>query len=190
VPLPTALVEFALNHRSRPAPGIEVMVTPRYQITLQPDFPIPGPNSVSWIRCGPGEADEVIVEARASVAPRHLPMMWVVDPGTEPANFADYLEGRDIHPDPRAPEVAVMALPIEATIESPEIAGLQFHDALADLATFRRADAVGKLSSQSCSETMPSSSRLRNGDVSTSWRRATAMSCSQRWTESRRAPRA
>ena len=54
------LVDFANNLRQQAAPGVEVIVTPRYQITLQPDFPIPGPNSVSWVRCRPDEAGEVI----------------------------------------------------------------------------------------------------------------------------------
>jgi GNAT superfamily N-acetyltransferase len=149
VPLPPSLVEFARHHRSQPAPGIEVILTPRYQITLQPDFPIPGPNSISWVRCRPGEADEVIQEARASVAPRHLPVMWIVDPETEPSNFSNYLEARDIRPDPRAPEAEVMVLPIEANVEPPVIAGLEIHDALADLATFRSADGIGAEAFQS-----------------------------------------
>jgi len=31
------LVDFANNLRQQAAPGVEVIVTPRYQITLQPD---------------------------------------------------------------------------------------------------------------------------------------------------------
>lgn len=136
------LVDFANNLRQPPAPGVEVIVTPRYQITLQPDFPIPGPNSVSWIRCRPAEADEVIREARATIAPRHLPVMWTLDPGTEPHDFVEHLEAHGIHPDPHGVESAVMVLPIDAPMDSPEIPGLEIHDALADLATFRRADAA------------------------------------------------
>jgi hypothetical protein len=52
---------------------MEVIVTPRYVITLQPDLPIPGPNGVSFIRCRPDETDEVIREARATFAARRLP---------------------------------------------------------------------------------------------------------------------
>src|SRR2546429_4096513 len=52
-----ALVEFANHHRQPAAPGIEVIETPRYRITLQPDFPIPGPNSIAWVRCSAGDAD-------------------------------------------------------------------------------------------------------------------------------------
>ena len=77
-----ALIEFANHHRQQPAPGVEVIVTPRYQITLQPDFPTPGPNSVSWIRCRPDESDELVREVRATIAPRHLPVMWTLDPDT------------------------------------------------------------------------------------------------------------
>jgi GNAT superfamily N-acetyltransferase len=136
------LVDFANNLRQPAAPGVEVIVTPRYQITLQPDFPIPGPNSISWIRCTADEAADVIREARATIAPRHLPVMWTLDPGTEPPDFADNLEAHGIHPDPHGVESAVMVLPIDAPVEAPAIPGLEIHDALADLALFRRADAA------------------------------------------------
>lgn len=86
-----ALVEFANHRRPQPEPGTEVIVTRRYLITLQPDFPIPGPNSVSFIRCRHDEADEVIREARATIAPLHLPVMWTLDPETVPPDFADDL---------------------------------------------------------------------------------------------------
>ena len=135
-----ALIEFANHHRPQPAPGVETIVTPRYQITLTPDFPIPGPNSVAWIRCRPDEADEVIREARATIAPRHLPVMWTLDPETEPADFADHLAKHGVHPDPHGAEVAVMVLPVDATVDAPAISGLAIRDALTDLATFRSAD--------------------------------------------------
>ena len=136
------LVDFANNLRQQAAPGVEVIVTPRYQITLQPDFPIPGPNSVSWVRCRPDEAGDVIREVRATVAPRHLPLMWTLDPGTEPNDFTEHLEAHGIHPDPHGVESAVMVLPVEAQLEAPAVDGLEIHDALADLATFRRADGA------------------------------------------------
>jgi GNAT superfamily N-acetyltransferase len=137
-----ALIEFANRHRVQASPGTEVIVTPRYQVTLQPDFPIAGPNSVSWIRCRPEEADQVIREARAMIAPRHLPVMWTLDPETEPPDFADHLVRHGIHPDPQGSEFAVMVLPVSATIEAPLIDGLEIRDALADLATFRMANAA------------------------------------------------
>jgi hypothetical protein len=137
-----ALVEFANHHRQQPAPGIEVIVTPRYQITLQPDFPIPGPNNVSWIRCRPDEVDEVIREARATISPHHLPVTWTLDPEPQPPDFADHLASRGVQPDPHGASVEVMVLPIDATIEAPAIAGLEIRDALTDLATFRSADGA------------------------------------------------
>ena len=137
-----ALVEFANHHRMPSAPGVEVIVTPRYRITLQPDFPIPGPNNVSWIRCRPDEADEVIREARATIAPRHLPVMWTLDPETEPPDFADHLAAHGIRPDPRGSEFAVMVLPIDATIEAPQVSGLELRDALAEPSSFRSANAA------------------------------------------------
>lgn len=143
--LPEALVEFANHHRQPAGPGIEVIETTRYRIVLQPDFPIPGPNSASWIRCGRDEADAVITEVRAQVAPHHLPIMWTLDPDAEPEDFAEYLAVRNIHPDPHGPEVAVMVLPIEAALESPGVRGMEIKEALADAQTFRTADAVNRL---------------------------------------------
>jgi GNAT superfamily N-acetyltransferase len=137
-----ALIEFANHHRMPASPGTEVIATPRYQVTLQPDFPIPGPNSVSWIRCRPDEADEVIREARAMIAPRHLPVMWTLDPETEPPDFAAHLAAHGIHPDPRGSEFAVMVLPIDTTIQAPQVQGLAIRDALADLPTFKKANAA------------------------------------------------
>lgn len=137
-----ALVEFANHHRQPAAPGVERIVTPRYQITLQRDFPIPGPNNVSWIRCRPDEADEIIREARATIAPYHLPVMWTLDPETEPPDFADHLARHGVHPDPHGWEFAVMVLEIDATVEARPIQGLEIRDALADLATFRSAVAA------------------------------------------------
>jgi len=135
-----ALVDFANQARQRAEPGVEVIVTPRYEITLQPDFPIPGPNSVSWIRCRAGEADDVILEARATVAPRHLPLMWILDPETEPANFAERLLTLGVVPDPHGAESKVMVLPSDATILAPRVAGLEIADALADPESFQQAD--------------------------------------------------
>jgi GNAT superfamily N-acetyltransferase len=137
-----ALVEFARNHRAQPAPGVEVIATPRYHIALQPDFPIPGPNSVSYVRCRPDEADEVIREARATFAPYHVPVMWIIDPGTEPPDFAESLAKHGIVPNPHGFEFAAMVLPIDAKVEGPPVPGLEFLDPLVDLETFRKMDAV------------------------------------------------
>ncbi|HEY8865232.1 MAG TPA: GNAT family N-acetyltransferase [Candidatus Dormibacteraeota bacterium] len=135
-----ALIEFARHHRTQAGPGVEVTVTPRYEIVLQPDFPIPGPNNVSWIRCRPDEVAEVIREGRAAFAPHHQAFMWLLDPETEPPDFGDNLVRSGIHWD--GDEAAVMVLPIDATVEAHEIPGLEILDGLADLETFRKADAV------------------------------------------------
>jgi len=136
------LLEFANHFRQPGAPGIEVVQTERYRLTLQPDNPLPGPNSVTWIRCEGAGADAVIEEVRGLVAPRRLPVMWILDPETRPADFATYLAAHGVHPEPHSPEVAVMVLGAEARLEHPPIEGLEIHDALADAQTFRTADAV------------------------------------------------
>jgi len=138
-----ALVDFANHVRPPAAPGVEIIRTERYQITLLPDFPIPGPNSVSYVRCAPGAADELISEVRSIVAERRLPVMWVLDPETEPPDFAERLVAHGALADPHARQVAVMVLPVEATVAPPSIPGFEIHDALADLKTFRSADEVG-----------------------------------------------
>ena len=137
-----ALIEFANHRRPQAEPGTEVIDTPRYVITLQPDFRIPGPNSVSFVRCRPDETDEVIRDARAIFHARRLPMMWTLDPETEPANLAEHLARHGVHPDPHGSDFAVMVLPVDAIIVAPAIPGLEIRDALADLATFRSANAV------------------------------------------------
>lgn len=137
-----ALVDWANGWRQPPAPGIEVVETPHYRLILQPDFPIPGPNNASWIRCGPDEADGVIDEVQAVFRERSLPLMFVLDPGTEPANFAEFLAAHGIHPDEGGPEVKVMVLPIDAQSTAPVVAGLELHDALAGFDIFRRANTV------------------------------------------------
>jgi GNAT superfamily N-acetyltransferase len=136
------LAEFANRFRQPPAPGIEVTDTGRYRLTLQPDYPTPGPNSAAWIRCREDEADAVIVEVREQVRPRRLPLMWVLDPETEPASFGEHMAAHGILPEPHSPEVAVLVLPAEAEIEGVDIDGLELRDALADPESFRQADAV------------------------------------------------
>ena len=136
------LVEFANHFRQPPAPGVEVIETARYRITLQPDYPVAGPNSVSWIRCRPDDADAVIEEVHAIFAGRHLPLMWILDPDTEPSDLADRLATHGVIPEPHAPEVAVMVLGIDAPVEGAAPGGIAMHDAWADADSFRSADAV------------------------------------------------
>lgn len=137
-----ALIEFANQYRQEAAPGIEVIVTPRYRITIQPDFPIAGPNNASWIRCAADEAGEVIREVRAIFAARRLPFMWTLDPGAEPPDFAEHLVAHGVQPDPHGVESQVMVLPIDAVVEAPPISGLVIRDALPALETFRMADSA------------------------------------------------
>jgi GNAT superfamily N-acetyltransferase len=142
MPVNSELAAFANDFRQPAAPGIEVLESTRYRLTLQPDYPIPGPNSAAWIRCTANEADAVIREVRAVFASRRLPLMWVLDPGTQPRDFDAHLAAHDVLPEPHAPETKVMALPVEATVAVPRVPGLELHDALANVERFRQADAV------------------------------------------------
>ena len=139
-----ALVDFANTVRTEPAPGVEVTSTPRYHLTVVPDFPVPGPNSVSYVRCDPREADDVIREARALVSPRHLPLMWVLDPGTRPPDFADRLAAHDVHPAQGSLEIAVMVKAAGAVAPLAPVPGLAIVDVLDDEALYRAADAVNR----------------------------------------------
>jgi GNAT superfamily N-acetyltransferase len=139
-----ALIDFANHFRPEPGPGVEIIATHRYRAAIQPDFPIAGPNNVTWIRCQSGEAGEVIREARAIFASRHLPFMWTLDPEAEPQDFADHLAKHGVHPDPHDAESQVMVMHIDATVKSPPIDGLEIRDALADLETFRMADSAAR----------------------------------------------
>ncbi len=137
-----ALVDFANHHRRRSAPGMDVIVTPRYEITLQPDFPQPGPNSVAWVRCKPAEVNAVIEEARATIRPHRVPVMWVLDPETSPPDFADHLLSHGCEPDPHGAKVEVMVLPIDAMINAPDVPGLEIRDALEDPISFVDANVA------------------------------------------------
>ena len=152
------LIDFANHHRQPPAPGIEVVRTRRFQVTLQPDLPVPGPNSITYVRCRAGEADGVIDEARAIVAPHRLPVFWVLDPGLEPPNFADFLEARGVELDSC---VKVMVLPIDASLDAPAVPGLEIRDGLADDEAFIAADAVNREAFKSTVPADPSANARR-----------------------------
>ncbi len=138
------LAEFAKSYRQRPAPGVEVITTPRYRLQLMPDFPIPGPNHVSWVRCEAGEADDVIREALEIAGARHLPVTWVLDPGTQPPDFGERLEAHGFEPERGETKTAVMVLPIDAHLDMPPVPGLEIHDALADFQTFTASEQVAE----------------------------------------------
>jgi len=137
-----ALIEFANHFRQPGSPGTEVIEAPRYRLTLIPDLPVPGPNSVAWIRCRTDEVSEVIDEVHRTVAPRHLPLMWITDPETEPPDLAERLAARGILPDEHAPESAVMVLPTSAEIESRLGEGVAIRDALESPEAYLAADRV------------------------------------------------
>jgi len=134
------LAEFARSYRQRPAPGVEIVATPRYHLQLIPDFPIPGPNNVSFIRCSAAEADGVIQEVRAAAAARRLPLTWILDPGTEPPDFADRLAAHGIVPEPKDELSSVMVLPAARDVDMPAGNGLAIRNGLADLESFAAAE--------------------------------------------------
>jgi GNAT superfamily N-acetyltransferase len=136
------LVDFANRFRQPAAPGIEVVETPRYRITLQPDYPVPGPNNVAWIRCPPDEVGGMVDDVRAVFRARRLQSMWILDPEVEPKDLPNRLAARGVTPDRLSPEVKVMVLGVVTNLAPPAVAGLRMHDALADAETFRQADAV------------------------------------------------
>lgn len=134
------LAEFARTFRPPAAPGIEVVQTARYRAQLTPDFPIPGPNNVGWIRCPAAEVDEMVLEVRALFDGRGLPVAWLLDPGTEPADLPARLLVNGIAPDPHGEQSAVMVLPATATVEAPTIDGLELRDGLATFENFEAAE--------------------------------------------------
>ena len=137
-----ALIDFANQVRSQPGPGVEVTATPRYHLTLQPDLPAAGPNSVAFIRCAQDEVDDMVREVHALVAPRRLPLMWTLDPGTKPPDLAARLSAHGVVPDPHGESFDVMVLPATAGPVGGDVAGLEILDALSSPEAFRDADAV------------------------------------------------
>lgn len=138
------LAEFAKSYRQVPSPGLEVIVTPRYQLQLMPDFPIPGPNNVSWVRCREDEADDVIRAALDAAATRNLPVNWILDPDTEPPDFGDRLRAFGYAPEPGDEKAKVMVILANAKLEMPNVDGLAILDGLADPETFRAAEQAAE----------------------------------------------
>lgn len=120
------------------------MITPHYQLQLMPDFPIPGPNNVSWIRCGEAEVDDVIKEIRAAAAARGLPLSWILDPDAQPPDLAQRLLALGFTPDDDGDKSAVMVLPADAALSAAHVDGLAIHDGLADLQSFTAAERVAE----------------------------------------------
>ncbi len=134
------LAEFARSFRQPPAPGVEVIDTPRCLIQIIEDFPIPGPNNVSWIRCTAGEVDGLVHDARSAFAARNLRFAWILDPGAEPPDLAERLAAHGARPDPHGEEATAMILPAEAPIGAPDVPGLEIRNGLESFGAFQDAE--------------------------------------------------
>ena len=135
-------MRFAKSHRPIPEPGIEIVATPRVVMQFIADFPIPGPNNAGWVRCAPAEADDVIREAVEAAAARNLPLSWILDPDTRPADFGERLKAHGFEPEAGEEEAAVMILASSADLQVPPVHGLEIHEALADMESFTAAERV------------------------------------------------
>jgi GNAT superfamily N-acetyltransferase len=135
------LAHFAMTVRPRPEPGVEVIDTPRYVIRLMPSFPIPGPNSVSFVRCTPAEVEQVLEEVDAVFATHGVPYNWILDPDATPADLSERLAEHGIVSEVDA-EAAVMVLPSDAQLSPPSVDGLRIQDSLLDLESFEAAERV------------------------------------------------
>ena len=134
------LAEFARTFRQRPAPGVEVIDTPRYLVQVMPDFPIPGPNNTTWIRCRPEEVEALVGEVRRVFAGRGLRFAWILDSDVEPSDLADRLVVLGARPDPHGETAAVMVLPAGAPVTEPAVEGLEIRDALESYESFQEAE--------------------------------------------------
>ena len=110
--LPARQVERGRDERARL--GVVVFDTDRYVIRLIPTFPIPGPNSVSYVRCETDDVDGVVREVEATFAPHQVPYNWVLDPDVQPPDLAERLSRHGFVADPNDSEAAVMILPEDA----------------------------------------------------------------------------
>jgi GNAT superfamily N-acetyltransferase len=137
-----ALLRFAREFRQRPGPGLEVIDTPRYFIQLMPDFPIPGPNHVTWVRCRPDELEALVRDVRAVFAARGLRFTWILDPGVQPPDLGDRLRAFGIRPDPHGEQAATMMLPADKAIAAPDTPGLRIENALDSYESFEASEHV------------------------------------------------
>jgi GNAT superfamily N-acetyltransferase len=135
---PDGLVELALRPWGRPGAGVVHDRTPERVIELRPNHPIPGPNSVSLIRCAPDRVEPVVAGVRAVAARHGLPCMWILDPDARPADLPDRLARCGILPED---ELAAMVLAASADMPAAD-PGVELVDALRDEETFRAAEAV------------------------------------------------
>jgi GNAT superfamily N-acetyltransferase len=138
VVVPDELVELALRPWSRPYGGVILDRTPERLVQLSPNHPIPGPNSVSLIRCASDRVEPMVAEARALAARNGLRCVWILDPDARPADLPERLAACGIRP---VDDLAVMVLPATAELVSPG-PGIEVVDALRDAEAFRAAEAV------------------------------------------------
>jgi GNAT superfamily N-acetyltransferase len=138
VVLPDELVELALRPWSRPYAGVILDRTPERLVQLSPNHPIPGPNSVSLVRCASDRVEPMVAEARALAARHGLRCVWILDPDARPADLSERLVACGIG---QVDELAVMVLPAPAEVPPPG-PGIEVVDALRDGETFRAAEAV------------------------------------------------
>jgi len=138
VVLPDELVELALRPWGRPGPGVVLDRTPERVVELRPNHPIPGPNSVSLIRCAPDRVEPMVAETLGLVASHGLTCVWILDPDALPPDLPARLAACGIVP---AEELAVMVLPASADLGAPD-SRIELVDALRDADTFRAAEAV------------------------------------------------
>jgi hypothetical protein len=111
-------------------------------IQVVPDFPIAGPNNVSWICCDPDEVDGLVRDVRSTFGARGLRFTWILEPDARPADLAARLEAHGARPDPHGDRAAVMVLAADAPVQFPEVRGLEIHDALEDYESFEAAEQV------------------------------------------------
>ena len=116
------------------------MDSPRRVIQVIPDFPIPGPNNVSRIRCGVDDIASLVEEAREVFGSRGLRFTWILDPDVEPADLRDRLRAFGVRPDPHGEQAAAMILPAGAPLKEQRIDGLEIRDALESYESFQNAE--------------------------------------------------
>lgn len=136
--VPDELVELALRPWGRPGAGVVLDRTPERVIELRPNHPIPGPNSVSLVRCAPDRVAPVVAEARDLAAAHGLRCVWILDPDARPADLPDRLAASGILPQE---DLAAMVLPAGADL-SPVDPRIEVVDALGDADAFLAAEAV------------------------------------------------
>lgn len=116
--------------------------TSRYVIQVMPDFPIPGPNHATWVRCSPEEVEGVLRDVRATFAARGLRFLWILDAEVEPPDLGERLGAFGVRPDPHGEKAATMILPAGKAVATPDAPGLRIEDALESFESFEASEHV------------------------------------------------